>query len=322
MINFLFTSNVQCLIRFDGKNVGIVKDFPAFFETPDFEICVMEVLPFNNFQNYCNTSFLFQNIGTLECLSSRVKIIKFFHNYYGVHFDCLPLVQNESRIICQINYTEKDLAHCATVSYNGNLILNIESAQYVEYYVLPNVIDINLQQIAIPDKCLLLSARETSKIYLKLIALKDDYTVFYDGYVLDFKISDNKLIVTESLGSHLGHSLEKVLSLFDNLKTEKVKKGYSKSKDLLDIPLEILPYVFLESVKNGFLKEETAILSENLYNVGEEYFITYFGEIYDVMQNPKTYKPCIIKKAADNCFLAEDFSFEFKNGKIYNVLKE
>ncbi|MCL1901694.1 MAG: hypothetical protein FWG51_04790 [Firmicutes bacterium] len=318
----MFTSNINCSVRFNEKNIGIIKDSPLFFEAPALERYIVEILPFCDFQNFCNACFLLSNTGSLDCKSGRVNITKFSADYYAVHFNCLPLLQNESRLICQFNYNEKNLAHCATVFYNGNLILNIESAMYVENYVLPNVVDVKLQQISIPDKCLLLSAKQNSKTYLKIAALKDDYTVFYDGFVLNFKIFENKLFLTESLGGHMGHCLEKVLSLSDSLKTESAEKNYIKNKDLNNIPPEILPYVFLESVKNGFLKEEKAILAENLQNADEEYFINFFGEIYDIMQNPKTHKPCIVKKLRDNCYLAVDYSFEFKNGKIYNIFKE
>lgn len=322
MISFLFTSNVHCSIKLNEKNVGIIKDFPIFFETPDFDACTIEVLPFCDFQNYCNTSFSFDNTGVLECKSPRVKITKFFKNYYGVHFECLPLVQNESRVISQLNYNEKNLQHCATVFYNGNLILNIESAQYVENFVLPNVIDISLQQISIPDKCLLLTAKKNSQVYLKLIGLMEDYTVFYDGLVKYFKLEDNKLFLTESFNDHLGHCEEKTLSLSSNLKIESVKKFYTKNKDISNIPLEILPYVFLECVRSRFLSEEKEILSENLQSADEEYFASYFGEICNVIQNPKTHKPCVIKKVTENYFVALDYSFEYKNGKIYNIRQE
>jgi len=312
-----------CSVKFNGANIGICQNYPLASEVSDFKTCVIEVLPFNNFQNFCNTSFLFDSTGALECKSPRVKITKFFQNFYGVHFDCYPLPERENQIICQLDYSEKNMQHCATILYDGALRLNLESAQFVENYVLPSVIDVKLQQIQIPSRCLMLYGKKNSDTYLKLISFADDYKVLYDGFVKDFKISDSKLYLTEGFNDHMGHCLEKILSLSGSaLKTESIKKLYTKGKSLENIPIEILPYVFLESVKSSFIEEEKALLSENLRSAGIQYFTSYFCEIYDIMQNPKTLKPCVIKKISENYFTAADYSFEFLENKICNIMQE
>lgn len=320
-ITFLFTSDNMSLIKFNGKVLGKCHKHPLEFCVPHFETAIVEILPFNEDKNYCNQSFLINNEGTLSCLSPLVKITKFFENNYSVHFSPKELHDKSYlKAVYQQNYTHNNLHHSATIFYDGNYSLTVECEQYMETYTLPELTDITISVINIPKTCFLLKGNKKSRTYIKIIAFENDYFVPFDGYVKEINIKNNKLFITECFNDHMGHCLENTCILENNeFRILEEKKLYSKNKNLNQIPKEVIPYVFIESIKSSFLEDEKDLLTEELKKADINYFENYFGDFTDIVQNPITNRLCLIKKITDNYFEAIDYDFEFEKGKISNI---
>lgn len=320
-MNFLFTSTVKSLIKFNGKTLGICHKTPLEFSAPYFMTAIIEILPFNTDKVYSNQSFLIDNSAELSCKSPLLKIIKFQKNYYSLCFSPKESFQkNCFKAVCQQNYAEKNLHHTATVYFDGAYSLVIECEQFMETYNLPFLNEISLDVITIPDACILLKGKQNLDTYILIIKALDDYFILYEGFVKEVKIENKKLNITEGFNDHMGHSLEKVCFVENgNLKIQSETKLYTKGRDVNLILNEIVPFVFIESV-NSFLEEEISLLSDDLKKVDINYFKSFFGEFDEVMQNPVTKLPCVIKKITGNYSEAVDYIFEFENGKISNIL--
>lgn len=323
-INFLFTSIVKCLIKFNGKALGNCYNYPLSFSAPFFETAIIEILPFNENKNFCNQSFLINNAGVLSCQSPLVQITKFCQNHYGIHFVPLEIFTKSClKAVYQQNYAEKNLHHSATVFYDGAYSLVTECEHFMETYILPEIFDIEVLVVNIPSACFLLKGRHKKGIYIKIIDFDDDYCVIYDSFVKEVKAENNKLYITEGFDDHMGHCLEKVYFKENKkLKIEAEKKLYTKGKDINFVNKALIPYIFIESIKSCFFEEKEILLTEELQAADIDYFKTFFGDYTEIMQNPVTKRLCLIKKINGNYFEAADYNFEFENGKISNVYCE
>ncbi len=162
------------------------------------------------------------------------------------------------------------------------------------------------------------------------------HIIFQSKDYIYAQIKNNKLSIYDDIKSATfdQNKFTAIIPYFDMAKSGKVvkinfskpylfaeKDIYINNKPKLITNEKLIPYAFLESVKSKNYKLARHYISKNMQEkLTDNILSDFFGDILSICQDTYNDKICVIQQEND-VFIAKDYSFEVKNGKINNIMQ-
>ena len=319
-MKILFKSCVKAKLSVNGQSFGTVWDNPVPFTADSAFDAVL--LPVSDKNTYFQRLYHFELTGTLSCENSEVIITDCKDGNFIAEFCPLPYFPSAyPTVIEQKTYGIPSLTHTATLMKDSAFMVIIECKDFMHTVRLPfdiEKVSLVVKQLHGMD-ILQISCESEKQNYYVVCDFSEDYYNLYEKRAEELTISDNKLTETLYYADNLGHTVITEYAKEKNkLKALQHRRYCSKDKKAEELHESLLPYLFFEGVRAGYLEECKGYLAEDL-KFSESDLKAFFGDFCNVFQNPFTFEIALLYRLSETRYFIRNFTAEQQNRKIVNI---